>query len=214
MDVVYRLFIPEVRAVAIAVSILMAIAGCDPDSVLSSADGSACREGMVAVEDIGIRPRWDFLPAWVRELFASAVGTSVAVGLVICVVGFVVAGVMLIFARSQGMYGMGAQAKTRVLEVVAATIVIAGAVSLVGWFASIAGSSPARGACRNRRRNGATSVPGSLGSQARTYESARRTKGGGDAPCGDCILAADDTNRRLRLTRGAQKTPRLRRSKR
>ncbi|MFW6033928.1 MAG: hypothetical protein ACOC9R_02225, partial [bacterium] len=96
----------------------------------------------VAVEDIGIRPRWDFLPAWVRELFASAVGTSVAVGLVICVVGFVVAGVMLIFARSQGMYGMGAQAKTRVLEVVAATIVIAGAVSLVGWFASIAGSSP------------------------------------------------------------------------
>lgn len=58
--------------------------------------------------DISITPRWDFLPAWVRELFASAVGTSVAVGLVICVVGFVIAGVMLIFARSQGMYGMGA----------------------------------------------------------------------------------------------------------
>jgi hypothetical protein len=94
------------------------------------------------MQDIGIRPRWDFLPAWVRELFASAVGTSVAVGLVICVVGFVIAGVMLIFARSQGMYGMGAAAKTRVLEVVVATIVIAGAVSLVGWFASKAGSSP------------------------------------------------------------------------
>jgi hypothetical protein len=94
------------------------------------------------MEDIGIRPRWDFLPAWVRELFASAVGTSVAIGLVICVVGFVIAGVMLIFARSQGMYGMGAAAKTRVLEVVVATIVIAGAVSLVGWFASMAGSSP------------------------------------------------------------------------
>ena len=92
--------------------------------------------------DISITPRWDFLPAWVRELFASAVGTSVAVGLVICVVGFVIAGVMLIFARSQGMYGMGAAAKTRVLEVVVATIVIAGAVSLVGWFASKAGSSP------------------------------------------------------------------------
>lgn len=90
--------------------------------------------------DISIRPRWDFLPAWVRELFASAVGTSVAVGLVICVVGFVIAGVMLIFARSQGMYGMGAAAKTRVLEVVVATIVIAGAVSLVGWFAMKAGS--------------------------------------------------------------------------
>jgi hypothetical protein len=92
--------------------------------------------------DISITPRWDFLPAWVRELFASAVGTSVAVGLVICVVGFVIAGVMLIFARSQGMYGVGAAAKTRVLEVVVATIVIAGAVSLVGWFASKAGSSP------------------------------------------------------------------------
>jgi hypothetical protein len=92
--------------------------------------------------DISITPRWDFLPAWVRELFASAVGTSVAVGLVVCVVGFVIAGVMLIFARSQGMYGMGAAAKTRVLEVVVATIVIAGAVSLVGWFASKAGSSP------------------------------------------------------------------------
>lgn len=37
---------------------------------------------------------------------------------------------------------MGAQAKTRVLEVVAATIVIAGAVALVGWFASLAGSPP------------------------------------------------------------------------
>jgi hypothetical protein len=92
--------------------------------------------------DISITPRWDFLPAWVRELFASAVGTSVAVGLVICVVGFVITGVMLIFARSQGMYGMGAAAKTRVLEVVVATIVIAGAVSLVGWFASKAESSP------------------------------------------------------------------------
>jgi hypothetical protein len=92
--------------------------------------------------DISITPRWDFLPAWVRELFASAVGTSVAVGLVICVVGFVIAGVMLIFARSQGMYGMGAAAKTRVLEVVVATIVIAGAVSLVGWFAAKAGASP------------------------------------------------------------------------
>jgi hypothetical protein len=35
---------------------------------------------------------------------------------------------------------MGAAAKTRVLEVVVATIVIAGAVSLVGWFATKAGS--------------------------------------------------------------------------
>lgn len=97
------------------------------------------------MDEITIRPRWDFLPDWVRELFASAVGTAVAVGLVVCVVGFVIAGVMLIFARGQGMYGMGAAAKTRVLEVIGATIIIAGAVSLVTFFASQVspGSPPA-----------------------------------------------------------------------
>jgi hypothetical protein len=83
----------------------------------------------------GIRPNWDFLPPGVKGMFESAAGTALMIGLGICVIGFVVAGVRLLFARSYGMYGAGADAKTQFLWSVVGTLVVASSVSFVVWLA-------------------------------------------------------------------------------
>lgn len=90
----------------------------------------------------GITPNWEFLPPGVRSLFESAAGTALMIGLAICVIGFVVAGVRLLFARSYGMYGAGAGAKTQFLWSVVGTLVVASSVSFVVWLAGQAGTPP------------------------------------------------------------------------
>lgn len=83
-----------------------------------------------------VRPTSDFLPPWVMELLTSATGTAVMIGLIICVIGFVIAGVLLVVSRGQGQ---NSDAKTRPLQVIAATILIAAAPTFVTWFADKAG---------------------------------------------------------------------------
>jgi hypothetical protein len=83
----------------------------------------------------GIRPNWDFLPPGVRSMFESAAGTALMIGLGICAIGFIIAGVRLLFARTHGMYGAGADAKTQFLWAVVGTLVVASSVSLVVWLA-------------------------------------------------------------------------------
>jgi len=83
----------------------------------------------------GITPNWEFLPPGVQGMFESAAGTALMIGLGICVIGFVVAGVRLLFARSYGMYGAGADAKTQFLWSVVGTLVVASSVSFVVWLA-------------------------------------------------------------------------------
>lgn len=81
-----------------------------------------------------INPRTDFLPPWVTGLLQSASGTAITVGLIICVIGFVIAGLILVITRSQGVYGQGAEAKMWALKAVVATVIIAGATSFVTFF--------------------------------------------------------------------------------
>ena len=89
--------------------------------------------------DPGVRPSWDLVPGWVRTMFTGAAGTAMSIALVACVVGFILAGVMLWVAHRQGSYGGGSTAKTYALAVAAGTIVVAGSSSFVAFFASQAG---------------------------------------------------------------------------
>jgi hypothetical protein len=89
----------------------------------------------------GITPNWEFLPPGVRGMFESAARTALMIGLGICVIGFIVAGVRLLFARSYGMYGAGSDAKTQFLWSVVGTLVVASSVSFVEWLAGQAGST-------------------------------------------------------------------------
>jgi hypothetical protein len=91
------------------------------------------------VDDLGVRPNWEFLPPWVQNLLQTAAGTAMMVGLVVLVIALIIAGVGLAFARTHGMSGYGANAKTQLLSAVAGAIVVAGAASLVAFFAAQAG---------------------------------------------------------------------------
>jgi hypothetical protein len=89
--------------------------------------------------DPGVTPSWDLVPGWVKTMFTGAAGTAMSIALVACVVGFIVAGVMLWVAHRQGSYGGGSTAKTYALAVAAGTVVVAGSSSFVAFFASQAG---------------------------------------------------------------------------
>ena len=89
--------------------------------------------------DPGVRPSWDLVPPWLRTLFQDAAGTVVSGGLVIGVIAFVVAAVMLFFARQGGYSGQGADAKARLVQVTAGVIITAGASSIVAFLAGLAG---------------------------------------------------------------------------
>lgn len=89
--------------------------------------------------DPGVRPSWDLVPPWLKELFQNAAGTVVAGGLVIGVIAFVIAAVMLYFARQGGYSGQGADAKARLVQVAAGVIITAGASSIVAFLAGLAG---------------------------------------------------------------------------
>jgi hypothetical protein len=73
--------------------------------------------------------------AGVRSMFENAAGTALMIGLGICAIGFIIAGVRLLFARTHGMYGAGADAKIQFLWAVVGTLVVASSVSLVVWLA-------------------------------------------------------------------------------
>jgi hypothetical protein len=80
-------------------------------------------EGRAMDVDLGgIRPNWEFLPPGVRSMFEGAAGTALMIGLGICAIGFIIAGVRLLFARTHGMYGAGADAKTQFLWAVVGTL--------------------------------------------------------------------------------------------
>jgi heme/copper-type cytochrome/quinol oxidase subunit 2 len=91
------------------------------------------------MDDLGVSPNWDFMPPWVQSLLQTAAGTAMMVGLVVLVIALIIAGVGLAFARSQGMHGYGANAKMQLLAALAGAIVVAGAASLVAFFATQAG---------------------------------------------------------------------------
>ena len=91
------------------------------------------------MDDLGVSPNWDFMPPWVQSLLQTAAGTAMMVGLVVLVIALIIAGVGLAFARSQGMHGYGANAKMQLLSALAGAIVVAGAASLVAFFATQAG---------------------------------------------------------------------------
>jgi hypothetical protein len=90
-------------------------------------------------EDLGVSPNWDFLPPWVQDLLQTAAGTAMMVGFVVLVIALVIAGVGIAFARSQGMHGYGANAKSQLLAALGGAVVVAGAASLVSFFAAQAG---------------------------------------------------------------------------
>jgi hypothetical protein len=104
----------------------------------------------------GITPNWDFLPPGVQGMFESAAGTALMIGLGICVIGFVVAGVRLLFARSNGMYGTGADAKTQFLWSVVGTLVVASSVSFVVWLAGQAAPTSSPETPTEQSSNGST----------------------------------------------------------
>jgi len=115
-------------------SVVSRLAGLPADRQASSPSTGPARS-----VDPGVTPSWDLVPSWVKTMFTGAAGTAMSIALIACVVGFILAGVMLWVAHRQGSYGGGSSAKTYAFAVAAGTIVVAGSSSLIAFFASQAG---------------------------------------------------------------------------